>query len=107
MDKFKVNQKVYYAMKELVSWVGVDKHRSEKVLKIAELLAYGYEVEHTSEEQLINWFKNSKEKLDKLEVMSVDHFDEDSRKEHFTTLDYHRVEVATLSAVLNMLKINV
>ncbi|MFY3792504.1 hypothetical protein ACOQFO_12595 [Ureibacillus sp. MALMAid1270] len=107
MDKIKVNQGIYYAMKELESWVGVDKHRSEKVLKIAELLAYGYEVENTPEEELIKWFKNSKKQLDKLEVMGVEHLDEDSREEHFTTLDYHRVEVATLSTVFNILKINV
>lgn len=47
MEKVKVSRKVANAMKELESWIGGDKDRVDKVLKIAELLAYGYEVEQT------------------------------------------------------------
>lgn len=56
--KRKVTQSVANAMQELEEWMGVDIERSEKVLIVAELLAYGYEVELTPEEQFINWYKD-------------------------------------------------
>ncbi|MED4887789.1 hypothetical protein [Lysinibacillus fusiformis] len=50
--KRKVTQSVADAMQELEVWIGADKERSEKVLIVAELLAYGYEVVPTPEENL-------------------------------------------------------
>lgn len=55
MEKVKVSLEVANAMKELESWIGGDKDRVDKVLKVAELLAYGYEVEQTPEERF-NYF---------------------------------------------------
>jgi hypothetical protein len=53
-EKVKVSHKVSTSIKELETWIGVDKDRAEKVLKIAEILAYGHEVVPTPEEKLIN-----------------------------------------------------
>ncbi|MFD4491680.1 hypothetical protein [Lysinibacillus fusiformis] len=51
-EKRKVTQSAANAMQELEKWMGVDIERSEKVLIVAELLANGYEVVPTPEEQL-------------------------------------------------------
>lgn len=49
-EKRKVTQSVADAMQELEKWMGADKERSEKVLIVAELIAYGFEVAPTPEE---------------------------------------------------------
>lgn len=55
--KRKVSQSVADAMQELEEWMGVNKERSEKVLIVAELLAYGYEVVPAPEEQLRDYYR--------------------------------------------------
>ncbi|WGT38521.1 hypothetical protein QH639_22370 [Lysinibacillus sp. 1 U-2021] len=55
--KRKVSQSVADAMQELEEWMGVDKERSEKVLIVAQLLAYGYEVVPAPEEQLKDYYR--------------------------------------------------
>ncbi len=56
-EKRKVTQSAANAMQELEKWMGVDIERSEKVLIVAELLANGYEVVPTPEEQLKDYYK--------------------------------------------------
>ncbi|SPU37888.1 Uncharacterised protein [Lysinibacillus capsici] len=55
-EKRNVTQSVADAMQELEKWMGVDKERSEKVLIVAELIAYGYEVRSTPEEKVKEYF---------------------------------------------------
>lgn len=57
-EKRKVTQSAANAMQELEKWMGIDTERSEKVLIVAEMLAYGYEVVPTPEEQFIDWYKD-------------------------------------------------
>lgn len=59
-EKRKVTQSVADAMQELEKWMGVDKERSEKVLIVAELLAYGFEVTPTPEEIILKNYKKAK-----------------------------------------------
>lgn len=56
-EKRNVTQSVADAMQELEEWMGVNKERSEKVLIVAELLAYGYEVVPAPEEQLRDYYR--------------------------------------------------
>lgn len=50
--KVKVSREVAKAINEIETWIGVDEDRAEKVLKFAELLAYGHEVERKPEDIL-------------------------------------------------------
>ncbi|MFJ7407148.1 MULTISPECIES: hypothetical protein [unclassified Lysinibacillus] len=63
-EKRKVTQSVADAMQELEKWMGADKERSEKVLIVAELIAYGFEVAPTPEEIILKNYKNAERIVD-------------------------------------------
>lgn len=58
-EKVKVSREVAEAINELESWIGTDKDRVDKIIKFAELLAYGHEVEPTLEEKWAKKFERA------------------------------------------------